>query len=195
VALSHLGAAIRRTVINRKSAPRTAGYYNDALDGVSDILVRARDASVLDIGCNRGHVSFQFAQNGAALIHGCDRYEPGVEAARELLQALPTVSRFEPVNLTGGPIALQIAFGSAYRNSYDIVLFLAVYHMLAKVMPRDRLNELVEHLAHRAGRYFVFRNMPEHRAAIEPVLKSAGLRCVHYSELSRVTGLKVIYAR
>jgi 2-polyprenyl-3-methyl-5-hydroxy-6-metoxy-1,4-benzoquinol methylase len=194
--MSRLSAAIKRVVLHQNSIPsRSAGYHNDRLDGVSDILNRARDASVLDIGCNRGLVSFQFVQNGATLIHGCDIHEKSLETARELFSELPAVSRFENVDLTGGAPALQRAFGLAYKKQYDIVLFLAVYQKLERIMQTQALTDLVAHLADKTGRYFVLRNHPIHRAQIEPILANAGLRCVQYSELSDVTVPKTIYAR
>ena len=51
---------------------RVAGYHDIRLDGIGDLVIRARDASVLDIGCNRGLVGYELKQNGARLVHGCD---------------------------------------------------------------------------------------------------------------------------
>src|SRR5476651_846781 len=97
---------------------RVAGYHDLRLDGISDLTFRANDASVLDVGCNRGLVSFEFANNGAARVHGCDYYEEGVRTAREIFADLVSVeSKFEVVDLTGGAKALTAAFGNA---KYDI---------------------------------------------------------------------------
>src|SRR3954454_22881920 len=109
---------------------RTAGYFNDRLDGAGDMLHRARGVSILDIGCNRGMVAFQFAMAGASIVHGCDVYEEVLKTAREVFAEWPISSRFEHVDLIGGPSALAKAFGSEYRPHYDIVLYLAVHHKL-----------------------------------------------------------------
>lgn len=170
----------------QRIGPRAVGWYNDKLDGLSDLLPRARGASVLDIGCNRGLVSLQFAIAGADLIHGCDIFEPGVQITREIFSEFPAASRFEVVDLTGGAQALQNAFGNSYRSKYDIVLMLAVYHRLKRVMARDDLTALVSHFAGRTGKYFAYRSVPEDVEELDAILKDAGLRRVHFSEISIV---------
>ena len=64
------------------------GYHDIRLDGLTDLLLRARDASVLDLGCNRGLVGFEFANNGAQLVHGIDIYKEGIWTARQLFADL-----------------------------------------------------------------------------------------------------------
>ena len=39
---------------------RVAGWHDIRMDGMTDLVCRAKGASVLDIGCNRGLVSFEF---------------------------------------------------------------------------------------------------------------------------------------
>ena len=100
----------RKQLVNK----RVAGFHNNRLDGATDLLLRARDASVLDVGMNRGLVSLEFAGNGARLIHGCDAYEEGVRTAREIFSDIPTVkSQFEIVDLTKGEQSLKDAFGKS----------------------------------------------------------------------------------
>jgi hypothetical protein len=161
---------------------RVAGFHNNRLDGVTDLLLRAKDASVLDIGMNRGMVSLEFAGNGASVCHGCDNYEAGVKTAKEVFSDIPEVnSRFEVVDLTKGPSALIEAFGSDYRK-YDIILFLALDHELQRIMPQEEINTLVEHLASRTKRYFTYRGRTGD--VYEPIMVKAGLTRVHYSEIS-----------
>jgi SAM-dependent methyltransferase len=174
---------------------RSSGYYNDRLDGVSDILRRSRDCSVLDIGCNRGLVSFQLVLNGASLVHGCDIFEQGVEFARELFKELPAVHRFERIDLTGGPTALEQGFGKDYQSRYDIVLFMAVYQKLLPLMDRNAREKLVKHIADRTGRFLLIRNKREQLDELEEILKDSGLRRVQYSELPIASAPKVIYER
>ena len=161
---------------------RVAGFHNNRLDGVTDLLLRANDASVLDIGMNRGLVSLELAGNGASLVHGCDIYEEGVKTAREIFADMPAVkSRFEVVDLTKGPSALSEGFGSDYQH-YDIILFLALDHELQRLMPQEEVNKIVEHLAGRTKRYFTYRGRTGD--VYEPIMEKAGLKRVHWSQIA-----------
>ena len=124
------------------------------LDGMGDLLSRARGASVMDIGCNRGQVGYEFYLNGAAIVHGCDNYEPGIMAAREWFVDLRSVkSQFEVVDLALGARSLA-PFGA---QGYDIVVMLATYHKLKRVMKADALSSLMREFANRSARYFAWR--------------------------------------
>lgn len=161
---------------------RVAGFHDIRLDGMTDLLLRAEGGKVLDIGCNRGMVCFEFASNGAELVHGIDIYEPGIKTAQEIFSDIARVrSRFEIADLTQGPQALSRALGADYTY-YDFVLFLAVDHKLQRVIEQPAINKLVEELGQRAKRYFAYRG----RTAdiYEPILKAIGLRRVHYSEMA-----------
>lgn len=172
---------------------RVAGYHDLRLDGISDLLFRANDASVLDIGCNRGLVSFEFANNGAARVHGCDYYEEGVRTANEIFADLMSVeSKFKVVDLTGGPKAVTAAFGNA---KYDIVLFLAIYHKLKRQMKKDDLQALIQHLGVRATRYFAWRGATPEDDEIEPALQKAGLTRIQFSRISTIVGPAAIWER
>lgn len=167
---------------------RVAGYHDIRLDGIGDILFRARGASVLDIGCNRGLVGFEFANNGARLVHGCDNFEDGVRTARELFADLRAVeSRFEVVDLTIGAEAMA-PFG---KQQYDMVLLLATYHKLRRIMDAELLAGLVRDLGNRTIRYFAWRstardheNNIEERKRLDKTLNSVGLTCVQLSHIS-----------
>lgn len=162
---------------------RVAGFHNNRLDGLTDLLLRANGAHILDIGINRGLVSLEFASNGAALVHGCDNYEAGVNTAREIFSDIPTVpSRFEVVDLTQGEAALAKSFGNDYRKNYDIVLFLAVDHQLQRVMPQESINAVVKHLAGKTKHFFGYRGRTGD--TYEPILVQAGLKRIHYSEIA-----------
>ena len=121
---------------SRRLMRRVQGYHDLRLDGIGDLLHRARGASVFDIGCNRGLAGFEFAYNGADRVMGCDYYEDGIITCRHLFADLRAVkSRFEVVDLTGGEAALRKAFGSDTDLKHDIVLMLATYHKLIRSMP------------------------------------------------------------
>lgn len=132
---------------------RVAGYHDIRMDGILDLVVRARGASVMDIGCNRGLVGFEFANNGAHIVHGCDNYEGGIHTARELFADLRNCqSRFEVVDLTKEN-ALEV-FGD---QKYDITVMLATYHKLKRVMTPDQLSLLMIKIALRTKKYFGWR--------------------------------------
>lgn len=180
----------------QKLMRRVKGYHDLRLDGIGDLVLRARGASVLDIGCNRGLVGFEFANNGAELVHGVDNYEQGIAFARELFCDLRNVkSRFETVDLTQGPDAVRTAFGADYPERYDIVMMLATYHKLTRVMPEDALNKLVAHFGKRTGKYFGWRGYKEELPALDTILGGVGLNRVHTSELAECLEPAAIWSR
>lgn len=178
---------------------RVAGNHDMRLDGISDLVLRARNRSVFDIGCNRGMVGYEFAANGASLVHGCDIYEPGIAAAREIFADLrPVDSRFEVVDLTGGAAALK-PFGA---KKYDFVLCLATYHKLKRIMPADELTALMQHFGKMAKGYFAWRGTSDkpdeneaEMAALDRDLGAIGLRRIHTSYISAELGVAAIWAR
>lgn len=180
----------------KKLQRRVVGHHDIRMDGLTDLVVRGRDASVLDIGCNRGMVGFEFANNGATLIHGCDNYEPGIVFARELFIDLRNVkSRFEVVDLNGGGRGLAEAFGDDYPAQYDIVLMLATYHKIKRQMKPDALRDLMLHFAGKTGKYFAFRGRIEEMKELDAIFGKA-LRRIHTSHLSRtMEAAAAIWAR
>src|SRR5262245_50428504 len=109
------------------------------LDGLGDLIPRTRGASVFDVGCNRGGVCHDFVLAGASVVHGCDNgleedhKTPRIQTARRWFADIRSVeSRFEFVDLAGGPGAIKKAFGTLYRAKYDFMLMLAVYHKLRR---------------------------------------------------------------
>ena len=178
---------------------RVAGEHDFRLDGVADLLHRARGAAVFDIGCNRGMVGFEFARNGARKVHGCDIYKAGILTAREIFADLRTVeSRFEVVDLTGGPKSLSAFAGEAY----DITLCLATYHKLKRIMDGKDLSALVKHFGARTKGYFAWRatsdkpdeNDAEMRA-LDRDLGEVGMQRIHTSYISRELGVAAVWAR
>lgn len=178
---------------------RVAGYHDIRMDGITDLVCRAPGASVLDIGCNRGLVGFEFANNGAVKVHGCDIFEEGIQTARELFADLRSVeSHFAVVDLTGGREAMKAAFGDV---KYDIVLMLATYHKLKRVMPADKLADLICHFGERTVRFFGWRGTSdkpdeneEEIAQIDAAL-SGPFRRIHTSYISETLGVAAIWAR
>ncbi len=178
---------------------RVAGHHDIRMDGMTDLVCRAKGASVLDIGCNRGLVGFEFANNGAAIVYGCDYYEEGLEVARHLFKDLRNCeSKFINVDLTGGVEAIKAAFG---HKPFDIILLLATYHKLKRVMPADALSALMRHLGKRSEKYFAWRGTSEKATENEEEMAQldkdlAGeLTRVHTSTISETLGLCAIWRR
>jgi len=158
---------------------RVVGLHDIRFDGLSDLLLRARGCSVIDIGCNRGHVAYDFALNGARLVHGCDIDAASIQAARMWFSELPHCeSRFEVVNLEGGASSLDV-FGP---EGYDIVLLLGVVHKLKRVMKREALVELIEALQQRVLTYFAWTGYAEDLKMMDGFLPE--LTRVHTSTLA-----------
>lgn len=178
---------------------RVAGEHDFRLDGMADLLHRAREASVFDIGCNRGMVGFEFARNGATKVHGCDIYEVGIGVAREVFADLRSVdARFEVVDLTGGPASLKPFDG----QTYDVTLCLATYHKLKRVMSPADLSTLMKHFGNWTSGYFAWRatsDKPDENdaemAALDLDLGEVGLRRIHTSYISRELGVAAVWAR
>src|SRR5215831_175884 len=139
-------------------ARRVHGIHDFRLDGISDLLMRARGASVLDVGCNKGHAAWDFFANGARIVHGCDIHGPSIQAAKHWFAEIPVVeSRFEVVDLTK-PKALDV-FGP---GGYDIVLFIGVYHKLIRAIDQKALDPLLLDMGRRSLQYFAFMGYPAH---------------------------------
>lgn len=163
---------------------RVVGWHDMRMDGMTDLVLRARGASVLDIGCNRGMVGFEFANNGAAIVHGCDNFEDGIATARGAFCDIRNVkSRFEVVDLTQGPDAVISAFGDEYLARYDIVLMLATYHKLKRIMNAESLNKLMLHFVKRTDTYFGWRGRIEEMHELDTLFEGR-LKRIHTSHIS-----------
>lgn len=174
---------------------RVAGAHDNRLEGVVEILNKAQGASVLDLGCNRGMVSLEFARAGAALVHGCDYVEEPILTARNVFADVRSCEfKFEMCDLAFGIDPLIGAFGD---RKWDIVLMLATLHKLRKqhkpetIEPNKQSRALIRALGERTGRYFVWRGtekQPKVNAAevkaIDEEFLPLGLIRVHYSALS-----------
>jgi SAM-dependent methyltransferase len=166
---------------------RVQGDHDLRLDGIGDLLSRARGASVFDIGCNRGRVCDDFARNGAARVAGCDIYKDGIIAARHLFCDYRSIEhRFECVDLTGGAAAIRKAFGQDAELHYDVVLMLATFHKLKRIMTQKALTELMLFFGERTKRYFGWRGYMEEIALIDGMLGRAGLERVQTSMISDI---------
>jgi SAM-dependent methyltransferase len=166
---------------------RVQGYHHLRLDGMGDLLHRARGKTVFDIGCNRGLAGFEFANNGATRVMGCDVYDDGLTCARHLFCDLRAVDyRFEKVDLTGGRAAMAAAFGKEATWRHDIVLMLATYHKLKRIMPPGALSDLMRYFGSITGEFFAWRGYEEEIPVLDKELANEGLKRIHTSFISDI---------
>src|SRR3954469_1539459 len=178
---------------------RVAGHNNIRLDGIMDLVIRAKGKTVFDIGCNRGMVGYQFAEQYSSLVHGCDLYEDGIKVAREVFADLRSVeSRFEVIDLTKGTKVLDVF----EMSGYDIVLCLAVFHKLKRVMTEDNLIKLMQFFGNWTKKYFAWRgtsDKPDENEQeikwLDRNLKPVGLQRIHTSYISNDLGVAAIWGR
>lgn len=171
---------------------RVHGPNEVRFDGIGDLLMRAHGCSVFDTGCNCGHVGWDFAVNGAAVVHGCDISRINIQIARGWFAEHPHVeSKFEVVDLTGGKAALTEAFGD---TRYDIMLYLGTLHKLQRDMKPDALSALTKHLADRAKTYFVWSGYAEDLTGVDRVVSGEFVK-VQWSEMAMAGRPAVIWKR
>jgi hypothetical protein len=166
---------------------RVQGDHDLRLDGISDILSRARDATAFDIGCDNAAVSDEFARNGATRVMGCDVDHDCIIASRHRLRNLRCVQhRFEVVDLTGGGNAMRAAFGKDADLKHDIVTMLATYHKLKRIMSKSDLTALMRWFGDRTLKYFAWRGYEDEIPIIDADLKPCGLERIHTSLISDI---------
>jgi len=169
------------------------GLHDVRWDGLSDLLLRARNRSVLDVGCNRAHTLYDFALNGAKLVHGCDIYGPGMAAAQHwFAEVRDCQSKFEAVDLSKGAGALDQAFGNM---RYDIVLMLGVLHKLKREMTPEAVSGLMQNLGRRAIEYFGWSGYPEEIPQLDFDMGAVGLKRIHTSEIGGIGHPAAIWRR
>lgn len=177
---------------------RVAGTHDIRMDGMTDLVMRARDASVLDIGCNRGLVALEMAQNGARLVAGCDNYAEGIQTARHIFADIRHVkSQFEVVDLTKAEPLRPFR-----EPTYDIVLMLATYHKLKRIMGASDLSVLMKDIGRKTLHYFGWRatsDKPEENEQevenLDRDLAVVGLQRIHTSYISKQLGVAAIWGR
>lgn len=166
---------------------RVHGFHDIRLDGIGDLLHRARGATVFDIGCNRGLAGFEFAANGAVRVMGCDIYEDGIIACRHLFCDLRAVQhRFEVVDLTGGEKAIRSAFWKDADLKHDIVLMLATYHKLKRIMPEGDLSALMRFFGKKTAKYFGWRGYEDELKRLDKDLGACGMERIQTSKISDI---------
>lgn len=166
---------------------RVQGLHDLRLDGIGDLLSRARGATVFDIGSNRGQVCYDFAINGASRVMGCDIYEDGVIAARHFHCDMRAVQhRFEVVDLAGGEKGFRKVFGNDADLDHDIVLMLATYHKLERIMTGAALSDLMKFFGRHTKKYFGWRGYEDEIKKLDVDLGKVGMERIHTSLISDI---------
>ncbi|MGN7613107.1 class I SAM-dependent methyltransferase [Magnetococcales bacterium HHB-1] len=104
--------------------------------------------SSLDIGCNIGFFTLNIAKRGGLCI--------GIDIGRnEIMTAQSLVTQLNRGNATFAQMALNRSNISSLPQS-DLVIFMSVYHHWVRHFGRDTADDMTQHLADKAGRFFVF---------------------------------------
>lgn len=181
----------------RRNPERTlnlvAGDQFQRLAGLEPVLALAPGTSVLDVGCHRGLVAYEFARRGATLIHGVDIYQPGLDAAREIFADVPVSNCFQTLDLAAGRQQVEAGLADVSPDGYDIVLMLAIVQHLSRQMERADLRDLLDFFLHKTRQHLVLR-MPGHDR-IERFILDRGFRHVYFNALDRVLAPVVVYSR
>ena len=110
------------------------------LAGLEPLLTDAAGATVLDLGAAEGIIALELARRGASRIHAFEKESSRVATGNALLAAVPGLdSRFRVADLSRwSDFAAEHA--DALEESYDIVLFLGLYHHLPIATRRETLE-------------------------------------------------------
>lgn len=182
-----------RTRLDSSYRPRLiAGSPVDRLRGLEPLMRMAAGLSVLDIACHKGLICYELAKNGAALLHGLDHYEHGVEVARSLHEDFDIPTRFDVLDFRGGAKVLEAWLAAYGAKSYDITLYLGVHHHLQRQMPRDMLTEFVALVMDRCGGLFAVRSGIEQLNEVDALAIKKGLELRHHTQLgSRISPVRI----
>jgi len=183
--------AIRGTPVS-VSLPYSGSIF-DRVEGMDYLLNNCKGASILDIGSCDGLVAYEFAKRGAYLIHGFDRNISDVAFAIRLFRGVPIKSTFIHTNVALGPERFIEKYESVLRDSYDIVLFLGIYHHLKRQMKPDRLSDLLGFLLRRTQSLFAIRT--DLVVECEEQICSSGFKLVYETEGSSKVGKLCVYQR
>ena len=168
-----------------------SGNIIDRFRGLEFILPYCNGCSVLDIGSCEGLISYEFARNGASLIHGFDLDPSRIEFSNQLFRNVPVESKFIQADLAVDVESFEKKYGHIVLNQYDVVLYLGVYHHLKRQMPIRRLHDFLRYLLSKTRKWFVVRTelIPE----VESIILSHNFGMVCSVPRKKDIGLLRIY--
>jgi glycosyltransferase involved in cell wall biosynthesis len=138
------------------------------LKGLECLHAIAKGLSILDLGCSECIVAYSFLSRGAALVHCIDKDQDYVEHGKKIIRDYPS-SRAQRADISPWNDFLAGEVGMSLLSSYNIVLFLGVYHHL----PVGTRTDVLRGAAQLATRYFAIRTtvkMFEHGGVQETLL-------------------------
>lgn len=175
------------------NAATFTGSAFDRLSGLDYLLNDCKGASILDIGCCDGLVAYEFAKSGAGLIHGIDCNISDIAFATRLFRSIPTESAFIHADVARGLERHFETHKAVFRNSYDIVLFLGIYHHLRRQMSLERLSALLDVLLGRSKSLFAIRTNLV--SECESQVRASGFKLLYEAEKNSIVGKLQVYER
>ncbi|HJN93884.1 MAG TPA: class I SAM-dependent methyltransferase, partial [Dehalococcoidia bacterium] len=169
------------------------GDQFDRYAGLEPVFALARGKSVLDVGCHRGLIAYEFARHGATVIHGLDLYQPGIQAAREIHSDVPVEYSFQAIDLSSGREQVSSQMHDISPTGYDIVLMLAIVQHLDRQIGEEATRDLVDFFLERTREHFVLR-MPRHER-IEDFILERGFQRSYFNALDKTLAPVVVYSR
>jgi 2-polyprenyl-3-methyl-5-hydroxy-6-metoxy-1,4-benzoquinol methylase len=152
----------------------------ERLVGISDLLLISGGSAVLDAGCHRGLVGYEFAKHGAKLVHGVDIDPEVIKFAGALFSDVWTCSSRHEV------VDLNRCSGFYQSYSYDVVLLLGVYHKLKRT---GDARAVLGNLCRRTAGHLAWNGDENDFDEVDDVLTDQGLTLVSRSGLIQHTGI------
>jgi SAM-dependent methyltransferase len=115
-----------------------------------------QEASLLDLGCAEGLISREFSKHGVRLIHGFDIQETSIQFANEVFAKLDGDFFFRQGDLGDWETFVQNNY-DLLRPSYDIVLFLGVYHQIHWYSGKEAADRALKGALSLCKTYFAVR--------------------------------------
>ncbi|HAV77201.1 MAG TPA: hypothetical protein DCX53_07595 [Anaerolineae bacterium] len=170
-----------------------SGNIFERIDGLEFLLNNCKGASILDVGCAEGLISYEFAKNGAKLIHGFEIDRRRVEFAKLLFQEVPIEHNFVAANIAVDFNKFQKQHSHFLLDKYDIVLYLGVYHHLIKQNSVEVVQGFISAMLSRTINYFAVRT--NKLLEFEYLILSNGFELVFEKPAAATVGQLKIYKR
>jgi len=122
------------------------------LKGLDFLIASSRNMSILDLGCSECVVAHSFLSEGAALAHCVDRDGCYIANGNKLLAEFPG-SFAVKADISPWNVFMSSSVGQSLLPSYDIVLFLGVFHHLHE----SARQAVLEGAASLSSKYFAIR--------------------------------------
>ena len=147
----------------------------------------------MDIGSAEGLIDYEFARNGASIIHGFERDIKRVKFSKLLFQEVPVKSKFHVADLSVSYKKFDKQFKTTLLGNYDIVLYLGIYHHLIKQTSVKNVQDFIKYLLDKTNTFFVVRtNMI---SSFENIIIEEGFQIYCEAPLIDIVGQLKIYKR